>query len=126
MTDREYGRPTKFFWYESDSKRGDDFFDVFVGDQDTSIKCIRTSYKEIKDFVDFMEQEKKGRGRYNMKKELTLCKWCNCMTKTITKKGLSGSENTHYIYKCGKCGYAKDLVDISSFEDAVKKVKGLI
>jgi hypothetical protein len=41
--------------------------------------------------------------------ELSLCKFCNCMTKTMQVAGLSASENKHYRYECGKCGAKKEL-----------------
>jgi predicted SprT family Zn-dependent metalloprotease len=41
--------------------------------------------------------------------EISLCTFCNCMTKTIRKQGLSASENKHYRYECGKCGAKKEL-----------------
>jgi hypothetical protein len=42
------------------------------------------------------------------KQELSLCKFCNCMTKTISKSALSGSENEKFRYECGKCGALKE------------------
>jgi hypothetical protein len=41
--------------------------------------------------------------------EVSLCKFCNCMTKTIQVPALSASENKHYRYECGKCGCKKEL-----------------
>lgn len=48
--------------------------------------------------------------------ELSLCPYCHCMTWTIRKPGLSGSENVHYRYECGKCGFKKEF-------DIIKETK---
>lgn len=40
------------------------------------------------------------------------------MTKTIRKEILSGSENKHYAYYCGKCKMIKTPV-----EDILKRIK---
>jgi hypothetical protein len=45
---------------------------------------------------------------------LSLCKYCNCMTKTYQKATLSASENKHYRYECGKCGFKKEPVNLTS------------
>ena len=63
-----------------------------------------------------------------MKKvELSLCNACHCMTWTVQKEGLSGSENKHYRYECGKCGFKKELEIIRAYADwkkrKAKKVK---
>ena len=60
MTDKEFGRPTKFYWKETDFEKDKDWFEVWIGDQDTSIKCLRTTYSQIKRFVDFIETKKRG------------------------------------------------------------------
>jgi len=61
MNQQEFGRPTKFFWKESDFEKDGDWFEVYIGDQDTSIKCLRTSYSQIKRFVDFIEAKKEAK-----------------------------------------------------------------
>jgi uncharacterized protein with PIN domain len=38
-----------------------------------------------------------------MNDALSLCPYCNCMTKTIVREILSASENRKYGYYCGKC-----------------------
>ena len=53
-----------------------------------------------------------------IKDDISLCKWCNCMTHTVKKKSLSASENTNYRYECGKCGCIKTPV-----EDMINKMK---
>ena len=45
----------------------------------------------------------------------SLCKFCNTITKTIVKEGLSASENKHYRYECKNCGFKKNI-----FEDLLK------
>lgn len=30
------------------------------------------------------------------------------MTHTVVKEALSASENKHYRYECGKCGFKRD------------------
>jgi len=55
-----------------------------------------------------------------MNDEISLCKYCNCMTKTIRVKSLSASENIHYRYECGKCHFKKELGIIKY----IKKAKG--
>lgn len=59
MTDMEYGRPTKFYWNERDFDEDNSWFTVWIGDQDTSIKCIKTTYDQLKRFVEHIEQQKK-------------------------------------------------------------------
>jgi len=49
-------------------------------------------------------------GRTMVGNEISLCKWCHCMTKTVRKEALSGSENKKYRYQCGKCGFKKELL----------------
>lgn len=44
--------------------------------------------------------------------ELSLCESCHCMTWTVRKRSLSGSENVHYRYECGKCGFKKELESV--------------
>lgn len=53
--------------------------------------------------------------------EVSLCKFCGCMTKTVRKPGLSASENKHYRYECGKCGAKKELESVR----LTKRYKGM-
>lgn len=54
MSFREYGRPTKFYFPESISSLDDDF-PVTIGDQDTSLPIINTTFKQILRFVEYID-----------------------------------------------------------------------
>lgn len=56
MSNKEFGRPTKFYYPESIPSSDMDF-EVVIGDQDTDIIPIRTTYQQIRRFVEYIDAE---------------------------------------------------------------------
>ena len=48
-----------------------------------------------------------------MTSDISLCPHCHCLTKTIKRACLSGSENRHFRHWCAKC----DRIKYESTED---------